>query len=443
MDVGVARWLVSQDAVAGIELAQSIEDPSSVHAGEVVRRHLTAERAAAVLNLETLRRKGRGKLGDLAGGLFFTREGLEQATRWDVARWRARQLVASGVRQVIDAGCGLGIDALAAHQAGLAVSGIEADPATAIMAEANIRAGTRDIPVQCPDSGPGTPEPEGSDHDHVSPHILTARIEDLDLTDWLADPSTAIFLDPSRRTVRGRSWDVADLSPSWEFVFSVITRSQGVVVVKLAPGFPRRLLPEDADVTWVSHRGDMVETTVWSSPASCGTRQAVVLSPNPPIQSRSAVASLPTATFAVPSLDQYGESYLAAGEPAPAPDRVGAFIYEPDPAVIRAEAVGRLARMTRTHPVAESIAYLTGDEWVPTQFATGFEVVEKFGFSEKALRAWVRKNEIGSLEIKTRGLNIDPAVLRRSLHLKGKNSTVVILTPTTRGNAILVVRRTV
>ncbi|MCL2470559.1 MAG: SAM-dependent methyltransferase [Propionibacteriaceae bacterium] len=419
MDVGVARWLVSQDAVAGIELARGIEDPSSLQAGEVMRRQLTAEQAAAVLSLETLRRKGRGKLGDLAEQLFLTREGLEQATRWDVARWRARQLVARGVRQVIDAGCGLGIDALAAHQAGLAVSGIEADPVTAIMAEANLRVGTRAVPEQGQNTAhlittESTQRSGGIEH--PSTQILSARIEDVDLTDWLADPTTAIFLDPARRTARGRSWDVADLSPSWEFVSSVIADSHGWVVVKLAPGFPRRLLPEDADVTWVSHRGDMVETTVWSDPTSQGIRQAVVLNPD-------------------------GESYLAAGEPVPAPDRVGAYIYEPDPAVIRAEAVGRLARITHSHLVAESIAYLTGDEWVPTHFATGFEVLETLGFSEKALKAWVRRHEIGSLEIKTRGLNIDPAVLRRSLHLKGKNSTLVILTPTTQGSTILVVRR--
>jgi hypothetical protein len=53
----------------------------------------------------------------------------------------------------------------------------------------------------------------------------------------------------------------------------------------------------------------------------------------------------------------------------------------------------------------------------------------------------VRQNRIGTLEIKKRGLDVDPAALRRRLSPKGPRSATLVLTPTPDGAAALVVRR--
>jgi len=47
---------------------------------------------------------------------------------------------------------------------------------------------------------------------------------------------------------------------------------------------------------------------------------------------------------------------------------------------------------------------------------------------EKALRAWVRSNGIGTLEIKKRGVDLDPAQLRKKLAPKGAASATLIIT---------------
>jgi hypothetical protein len=357
---------------------------------------LSADQAAAVLDLEYLRRRAVSKLGDLASKLFLTHDGLEQATRWAVALWRAERLVQARIARVVDAGCGLGIDALACQRAGLAVIGVERDPVVAIFAEANLLQ-DRQFPSQ-------------------SPTVLTSAIEDLDLTDWLIDEQTAIFLDPARRTPAGRSWQIGDLSPSWEFVSALTKRSRGWVVAKLAPGFPRNLLPTRANVAWVSERGDLVETSLWSG-RSTGQREAVVLADQP--------------------------HTLTAGGSLPPLGPIGAYLYEPDPAIIRAQAIGHLTWLLQAHPLAPNIAYLSGDELVETPFATAFAVVEVLDYSEKALRAWAKDHQIGVMEIKVRGLDIDPAALRRRLQLKGPNSTTVILTPTPGGSKMIVASRLV
>ena len=86
MKAETARWLVSDQ---GRELLAGDLDPDSLADASRLRRSLDAERAAAVLSQVALRRKAVTKFGSAAAGLFFTPAGLEQASRPDVARWRA------------------------------------------------------------------------------------------------------------------------------------------------------------------------------------------------------------------------------------------------------------------------------------------------------------------------------------------------------------------
>jgi hypothetical protein len=90
------------------------------------------------------------------------------------------------------------------------------------------------------------------------------------------------------------------------------------------------------------------------------------------------------------------------------------------------------------HP---DIAYLSSDDLVATPYATAFEVLEVQPYSEQGLRQWTRRHEIGTLEIKKRGLDLDPAALRRRLRLRGRESATVILTRGESGALMIVVRR--
>ncbi|MDR0489408.1 MAG: hypothetical protein LBG99_08480 [Propionibacteriaceae bacterium] len=436
MELEVAQWLVSSEARPYIDQAASYSDPSSLSAGTSLRRELSPDRAAAVLDLVSLRRRAHKKLGDMADHLFLTQDSLEQATRWEVALWRARHLAALGITRVTDAGCGVGIDSVAFHTMGISVTALERDSVLATLASANLALGTtfHDPKLTEPSNPQETPDP-GSSGLHEGPtspsgDISTSlvpgnaptpwevHVTDLTAhTDWLPrDQDHALYLDPARRNAHRRSWDIRDLSPSWEFVESMINRRTSPVIIKLAPGFPRRLLPENTDVTWVSHRGDLVETTLWAIPQARSRREAVIV-------------------------DGATEHRLPTGDDAPAPGPVGTYVYEPDPAVIRARAIPTLASFTSTHPIADHIAYLTGNDLHQTRFASVFAVEEIQVFSPKALKAWVASRDIGTLEIKVRGLDIDPASFRRTLKLTGRNQATVILTPSPEGAKALIVRR--
>lgn len=405
MDPEVARWLVSADAVAELELAAAHPTPDSLAAAEALRCRLNPEKAAAVSEQVALRRQARAKFGEPASGMFFTRVGLEQATRLGVARWRAGRLAAAGAVRVLDLGCGLGADALAFAEAGLDVVAVEADEVTAIFAAANLR---REV----------------------------IHGDAVDLLNHLDNPGTAVFCDPGRRSAAGRSWRVEDLSPPWSFVERVLDRPLGVV--KLGPGAPYALIPDDAAATWVSDHGDLVELSLWS-----GRTQWSVEAPG----SRADAASAPREAVLLPAGGvlageaigrPFAEPIAPLGESA---GWVGRTLYEPDPAVIRARLVDPLAGRLGAHRVHPGIAYLIAPEFTSTAFATAFEITQVLDAGERTLRSWVREHGIGTLEIKKRGVDVDPAVLRRRLKPRGSRSATIVLTPTAHGVRALVVRR--
>jgi hypothetical protein len=119
VELDTARWLVSPEAAAALAAADAQAEPGSLGAATALRALVAPDRAAAALTQASLRRRGRVKFGDRAATMFFTPDGLEQATRAAVAARRAAWFAAAGVPSVIDLGCGLGADASALQHAGV------------------------------------------------------------------------------------------------------------------------------------------------------------------------------------------------------------------------------------------------------------------------------------------------------------------------------------
>jgi len=379
----VRHPLSAGQGAAALTAAMAEDDPDSLAAGARLRRDFPAELAAAALSQASLRRRARAKFGEAAGEMLFTPDGLEQASRPEVAAWRARRFAEAGVSRIVDLGCGIGADALALAHAGLGVVAVERDPATAAVASANL---------------------EGTGATVVVADATEAASD-------LLGPGTAVFCDPARRTGRGRSWRVEDFSPPWSFVCGLLD-GRHAACVKLGPGLPRELVPDDVEACWVSHRGDVVEAGLWRLPGGTAASVAELL----------------------PS----GDRVEGTGRrlPVAAPGR---YILEPDGAVIRARAVGDI--IPGAWLLDAEVAYLSTDEPVVTPFASVFEVLETMDTNERTLRTWVREHHIGTLEIKKRALDLDPAALRRRLRPAGPHQATLILARTAHGARAFVVRR--
>lgn len=401
MKAETARWLVSEQ---GRELLGWDLDPDSLADASRLRRSLDAERAAAVLGQVALRRKAVAKFGSAAAGLFFTPAGLEQASRPDVARWRAQRFASAGAGRVVDLGCGLGTDALALLSAGIEVRAVELDPVTAVFAEANLG-----IPVTVADA---SQVPIGA--------------------------GEAVFADPARRTARGRTWRVADFSPPWDFVTGLLKGR--TACLKLGPGVPHAMLPRDCATTWISHRGDVVEASVWSGAGTPGSRSALLLPGGLELSGGGVNAALGSETK--PEGDDHEGRRIIMSP--------GDLVLEPDGAIIRAGLTDVLASRLGAVRIHPEIAYLylaaAHDEQALARLSqagacVAFRVLDVMAYHERRLKAWVRDHRIGRIEIKKRGIDVDPAVLRRRLRPHGDAAGTLILTPTPDGARAISVQR--
>lgn len=374
-----------------LSAAAAETDPESLAASVRLRKRFGPELAAAAVTQVVLRRRATAKFGAAAAELFFTRDGLEQASRPEVAEHHAARMLAAGVERVVDLGCGIGTDALAFARAGLEVVAVDHDARVAGVAAANLASAALRTPTR----------------------VLTGSAEQLGPT--LADRRTGVFCDPGRRTGRGRSWRVEDLSPAWSFVTDLL-RGPQPVGVKLGPGLPHEVIPPGVEAEWVSTRGDAVEVGLWSGAGSRTSWSAVVLA-DPP--QRLMVTD--------------------AGPPSVGPPR--AFLYEPLGAVSRSGGIATLAGQLDATLVHRGLAYLSSDTSVATPFAIRFAIRDTFGYRDRTLRSWTSQKQIGSLEILTRGLSLDPAALRPRLRLRGPASATVVITRTLDGPTVLVVER--
>jgi len=334
--------------------------------------------AAAALTQADLRRRATGKFGPAAGQMFFTRAGLEQATRSVVADRRAARLRAAGVTTMADLGCGLGADALAAGRAGIAVHAVDADPLTAALAAANVSAAGLDdlVTVECADA-------------------TSVKVEGFD----------AVFADPARRRAgRGRVMDPRSWSPPWDFIAALPERVPRTVL-KLAPGIDHALLPAGAEGEWVSVDGDLVEAAFWCGPLATAARRATLL------------------TTTAPALELTGSGVEAAPV-----GPVGACLYDPDPAVVRSHLVAEFAATVGGRLADPGIAYVYSDSFSPSPLGRALAVTDVLPFSLKRLRALLRERGIGRLEIRKRGSALEPDQLRKDLRLSGPNGASLVLT---------------
>jgi len=177
------------------------------------------------------------------------------------------------------------------------------------------------------------------------------------------------------------------------------------MVVKCAPGIDFDVVMRlgfDGEIEVTSYQASVREACLWSAGlAEQGVRRRASI------------------------LDR-GEQITDA-EPDDCPVRpVGRWIVDPDGAVVRAGLVRHYAARHGLWQLDRHIAYLSGDQ-LPTG-VRGFEVLQQLPFDERRLRQTLWALDCGSLEILVRGVNVDPATLRRRLALRGGEWFTVVVT---------------
>jgi THUMP domain-like len=384
------QWLTGQEAAEMLAELAGRNEP--LHAAVArLRRTLSASRAHLLLEQAELRQRAAAKF-ERAGDMFFTRLGLEQATDQWVASHKVRRFADRG--PVADLCCGIGGDLLALAASGPSI-GVDRDEVAACFAAANARIA-------------GVSEKAS---------LTIGEIDGID-----ACVFAAWHIDPDRRPTGHRTTALEWSSPSVESVERLLAANPNAAI-KLAPAADVPAIWTDrCELEWISRDRQCRQLVAWRGTLARqpGVHCATVLSTD------GNVARIVTGR---------------PDQPKTYTPQLGRFLFEPDPAVLAAHLAGVLAAQHGLFAVSAGIAYLTGPSAIDDPALACFEVCEVLPLNLRQVAGHLREQNIGRLEIKKRGVEHDPAAVRKQLQLHGDNSATLFLTKLGGKHVAIVARR--
>jgi hypothetical protein len=238
---------------------------------------------------------------------------------------------------------------------------------------------------------------------NVAERVLPVRAR----AETFAIPEGAwLHLDPDRRALRSRrARSLDDYAPGPAFWNSLPERvAAGAIKLSPASDFPRHFPSSTYEVELISLRGECKEATAWFGALKTCQRRATRLPENATWTDRN-----------VPTSERAAVSPLST------------WIYDPDPSLLRAGLLDGFALVHQLRRLGEGVDYLTGETLVSTPFLSAFEVQDVSPLDLKRLRQIIVKNQIGTLEIKVRGVDIRPEELRARIAPRGERAATLLV----------------
>lgn len=389
-----ARWLIGVEG--GQWLDELRESTGAAHQlAARLRKALPPSRTRLLLEQLELRSRASQKFS-AAESMLFTRLGYEQSTDEWVAGHKAERF--AGLACVGDLCCGIGGDTAALATVAPRVVACDRSELALTLARHNV------------------PQVAGKE---VAGRVVWQGGDamECDLEEW-----DAWHIDPDRRPAGRRTTHVELHEPSDEQIDQLRSRNPHAAI-KLAPGTtPGEEWSDQGELEWISREGQCRQLVVWLGrlARNPGQRRATIV--------RGAKG---------------GATWSAAGEPLLSPyvPQIGAFVYEPDAAILAANLAGWLAEQLGLWSFASTIGYLSGTERIDHPAVQGFRVEEVMPYKPKQLAAYLRERKVGRLEIKQRLVNVAPEKLRKELKLSGEGEATLMVTRVEEKRIALVCQR--
>lgn len=349
---------------------------TSIAVATRLRTSYPVDLVIAAMAMHELRVKARAKFSH-ANQMWFTRDGLEQATSESIAAWRAQRF--RGFPEIVDLCTGIGGDllALATGAPVVRITAVDRDPLHLAMAALNATVA-------------------GIDHRIA---FREADVRDVDLND-----RAAVFVDPARRSKRGRmTLGVSDPPLEWCVALSSQVPAVGV---KCAPGLDRGRIPPRWEFEAIAIGPDLKEVVLWSPRLAQAERSATV------IDSPSVHRLVPVEG------DFVGTRTPEAGD----------ILLNPNPAVTRAGLVEDLARTVGAMKIDDQIGFLVVQSPVSSPFARSLRIVDSRPWNERVLKARLRELGAGPVDIRRRGLAGDVDAIAKRVRGKGERPFTIAMT---------------
>jgi len=312
------------------------------------------------------------KKNRISDQLLFTERGAQQASSLELAKYHAQKF--KTFNKIADLCCGIGVDLISIAKDKKQVYTVDLDEDAFKLAKFNCK--TQNL-------------------NNIKFH--------LDRAEKFNKYVDAIFIDPDRRAGYNRKIAPEDYSPPFSKIMELRTICQNIAV-KLSPAIDYKRLnsPDYSTLEFVSENGILKEILLCMGKLATENceRKAVLLPSNLTLQNSSM-------KIAITDIQKY--------------------LFEPDPAIIRAGLVQELGSKIGYKLIDSKLALLTGSQISQNKFGKIYKVEEIMKFDLKKVRKYVRENEIGELIIKTRGFPESVEKFRKKIKLKGNNSVVMFI----------------
>jgi hypothetical protein len=327
----------------------------------------SSEAASWAFTQWKLRQKARAKFG-LAAEMLFVREALEQATDERLAAFHASRFPAGAL--VADLTVGIGADLIALARRGPAL-GFEVDAERAECARHNVGA-----------------------------HGLNAEVRE---ADCLADPWSfeLAFADPSRRVEGSRTFDPSQFEPDPQVVAE---RMSGLKLagMKLSPMLPDAYLAGlGGSLEFVSLGRECREALVWLGEEAGEGVWAVQV--------------------------ESGARLQGGGGQGPNVDWADRFVYEADPAAIRAHCLDGLCGELGLSGLGDSNGYLTGPKEVGSPWLRGYRTLTICSADERTTKEALNGLSARVTAVKVRGAEVDVEKTARKFRSGGDRKVILMV----------------
>lgn len=390
MTIEAAHFLISED---GKKLLSELSHLNENEANQFLLNNHTRPFLADALTLVLLRKKAETKFSK-AQHMYFTREGLEQATNENLSNYLTDQLHGQiNASMVIDIGCGNGGNLLSFAKK-FHVIAIDNDPIHLIFAKENAHVYGVDKKI----------------------NFVNTSAEEFLKSNQLLNDSNIFFLDPQRmRQGKTKTRSLFNTSPKINELLPQLFKNSQKVFIKISPAFDYaeiKMLPDTPEIEVISQNNVNKLVILWFKDLKKTMRKATCIIEN--------------------QIFSFESKKMEDDEEAPIIESLknNDYIFEPNKAIIKAHLINTVALKFHMHRLNKKIGFLVGEKLPKHEGRKLFRIfrIVEISSSLRKLKRRLDELSIKQADIITRGFFLKPDSVRKKLKLKEGGEYVVIST---------------
>jgi predicted RNA methylase len=218
--------------------------------------------------------------------------------------------------------------------------------------------------------------------------------------------SDVIFFDPSRRKDGKRTVKMEEYEPSL-LLIKEFKKYNKNICVKISPGTDLSRIKYDCDTEVVSYKGEVKDIILWFGALKKDENIRTIMATKLPER------------ITIEKNEKEVDIKL---------ERPLQYIYEPDPAFIKAKLITEIAEKHNLKKMSKNSIYLTSNNKINNSILKSYKVIETTNIDYTKINQILENHSIGKVDFKSKIVDIDNKNLHKKIKGKGKNKGLVIFT---------------